>query len=120
MAISVTLVGSNDRQLEDMLRAAAVACTNLSESQFSSLAGAGRVPGDVAIIDIRDHPALPSSLSGLRRLQPALGVVVVASSLDPTLMQEAMRASVNEFLAEPVHAAELLAAITNATAQKTE
>ena len=42
---------------------------------------------------------------------PTTGVVIVAARMDPVLMLEAMRAGVNEWVADPLTAAELNAAI---------
>ena len=47
----------------------------------------------------------------LRRQHPTTGVVIVAARLDPVLMLEAMRAGVGEWVANPVTAADLKAAI---------
>ena len=38
-------------------------------------------------------------MSDADEVQPRVGVIVVASSMDPTLMLEAMRAGVTEFVA---------------------
>jgi pilus assembly protein CpaE len=47
----------------------------------------------------------------LKRQHPAMGVVIVAAHLNPTLMLEAMRAGVTEWVSEPLNQVELKAAI---------
>jgi pilus assembly protein CpaE len=47
----------------------------------------------------------------LKRHYPRIGVIIVAASLEPALMLEAMRAGVTEFLAEPLVADDLRAAV---------
>jgi pilus assembly protein CpaE len=54
---------------------------------------------------------VPPALASLRRRHPRIGIVIVADSLDPTLMLEAMRAGVNEFVTEPLTEDGLRAAI---------
>jgi len=63
------------------------------------------------VLDVRETSALPPTLVTLKRQHPTTGVVIVAARMDPVLMVEAMRAGVNEWLAEPLSANELLAAI---------
>ena len=52
----------------------------------------------------RGHDQLPFGLAAFRRQQPNAGVVLVASSLDPRLMLDAMRVGVTECVAEPLAA----------------
>src|SRR5690606_10158678 len=73
---------------------------------------------DVVVLDVRDTSALPPTLAALKRQHPATGVVIVAARMDPVLMLEAMRAGVNEWVADPVTAAELNAAIERVTAAR--
>jgi len=68
-------------------------------------------PPDLLVLDLRDQEGLPPALGQLRRRFGRMGVVIVASQLDPALMLEAMRAGVNEFVTEPLSAPDLRAAI---------
>src|SRR5512139_2692663 len=70
----------------------------------------GPVP-DAAIVDLRGEGDLPPGVALLRRQHPQVGVVIAASRMDPSLMLEAMRAGVNEFIAEPLTSAALLGAV---------
>jgi len=54
-------------------------------------------PPNVLVIDARGEPGLPTEVGAFRRRHPSIGMVVVASSHDPTLLLEAMRAGASEF-----------------------
>ena len=119
MSVNILLVGSTDRQLEDALR------TLRHDAARPGRFGAGvvsrsrrRKQPDVLVIDLRDQSHLPAALPLLKRHHPTTGVVIVASRLDPALLLEAMRSGVNEFVTEPVSAAELEAAISTVVAQR--
>jgi pilus assembly protein CpaE len=66
---------------------------------------------DVVILDLRETNALPPTLATLKRQHPTTGVIIVAARMDPTLMLEAMRAGVTEWVSDPVSALELNAAV---------
>jgi len=91
---------------------------SLAGSELSALAQPGAKQPDVLVIDIRDQSHLPASLPLLKRQHPATGIVIIASKLDPALLLEAMRSGVNEFVTDPVSAAELEAAIARVLAQR--
>jgi pilus assembly protein CpaE len=79
---------------------------------LAALAGSASSPlPDAAIIDLREAAELPAAVAILRRQHPNVGVVILASKMDPALMLDAMRAGVNEFVAEPLSAAALVAAV---------
>jgi DNA-binding NarL/FixJ family response regulator len=46
---------------------------------------------------------LPSTLALLKRKHPSVNVILIASAIDAGQMLEAMRAGVNECIAEPSH-----------------
>ena len=118
MPIQVSLVGSTDRLLEQMLRECGTTVAQLPGSDLAALAQSGAKQPDVLIIDVRDQSHVPSALPLLRRQHPTTGTIIVASRLDPVLMLEAMRAGVTECVAEPVTRAELEAAIARVIAQR--
>ena len=68
---------------------------------------AGAAQPDVLVLDVRGQTQLPSALAVLKRQHPATSVILVASQLDPALMLEAMRAGVNECVAEPLQPSRL-------------
>jgi pilus assembly protein CpaE len=74
-------------------------------------------PG-LLLLDVRGETALPPALAAVRRRHPRMGVIIVASGLEPTMMLEAMRAGVNEFVTEPLSAADLRAAVERVAAHQ--
>jgi pilus assembly protein CpaE len=83
---------------------------------LATQAGPG-VP-DAVIVDLRGVHAFPADVALLRRHHPQVGVVIVASQMDPAQMLEAMRAGVNEWVAEPVSPSALTAAVQRVVAQR--
>lgn len=111
MGLSITLVGASDRQLEELLRGPNVRLKSLAVADLLALAQPTASQPDVVIVDLRESGSLPPTLTTLKRQHPTTGVVIVAARMDPVLMLEAMRAGVNEWVADPLTAAELNAAI---------
>ena len=111
MATNLIIVESADRQFSALARTSGLAVTstvqidNLFEVERASLTP------DVLVIDLRGQKGLPATVSTLKRRFPRLGVVIVASQLDPALMLEAMRAGVTEFVTEPIGPADLKEAV---------
>jgi pilus assembly protein CpaE len=118
VALSITLIGTGDRQLEELLRGNDVRLKSIPAGDLLALAQASAPQPDVVVLDIRDTNALPPTLITLRRQHPTTAVVIVAARLDPVLMLEAMRAGVNEWVANPVTAADLNAAIERVSSIK--
>lgn len=111
MPLTITLVGTSDRQLQELLRSADARVTSLHTADLLALAQPNASQPDVVVLDVRDSGALPPTLTTLRRQHPTTGVVIVAARLDPVLMLEAMRAGISEWVANPVTGSELMAAI---------
>jgi len=111
VSLNITIVGAVDRQLEELLRGQGVRIKSLAVADLLALAQPSAAQPDVVILDLRETAALPPTLTTLKRQHPTTGVVIVASRMDPVLMLEAMRAGVNEWVADPITAAELNAAI---------
>jgi pilus assembly protein CpaE len=118
VALNITLVGSNDRQLEELLKASNARVRHVAVSDLLALAQPSATQPDVVVLDIRESSSLPPTLTTLRRQHPSTGVVIVAARMDPALMLEAMRAGVNEWVADPVTAAELNAAVERVSASR--
>jgi pilus assembly protein CpaE len=119
MGLSITIVGASDRQLEELLRGPNVRLKSLAVSDLLALAQPSASQPDVVVLDLRETESLPPTLATLKRQHPGTGVVIVAARMDPTLMLEAMRAGVNEWIADPITAAELNAAIERVGASRT-
>ena len=118
MSLNLLLVGSNDRQLEDMLRACGMYSAPVSGSELAALATPGAKQPDVLVVDLREQTQLPAALPLLKRQHPATGVLIVAERLDPAMLLEAMRAGVTEVVAAPLIASDVEAAIRRLAAQR--
>jgi pilus assembly protein CpaE len=116
--VNLLLVGSTDRQLEDALRECGMTAAPVAGSELGALSQPTAKQPDVLVIDLRDQTHLPAALPLLKRQHPTTGVVIIASRLDPSLLLDAMRSGVNEFVCEPLDAADLEAAITRLIAQR--
>lgn len=96
------IVGSPDAAIERMVAACGLETSSGPTSQLATLAHpASHVP-DLLILDLRGQAELPAAVQPFRRNHPRVGVLVLASALDPAVMLEAMRAGVSEWLTEPI------------------
>ena len=118
MSPNILLVGSNDRQLEEMLRACGMNLSPVAGAELATLAQPGAKQPDVVVLDLRDQSHLPAALPVLKRHHPTTGVLIVANRLDPAMLLEAMRSGVNEVVADPVVVADLEQAIARLFAQR--
>ena len=118
MSVNVLLVGSTDRQLEDILRACGMINSPVSGAELATIAQPGAKQPDVLVLDLRGHAHLPAALPILKRQHPATGVLIVADRLDPALLLEAMRAGVTEVVAAPLVASDIEAAINRLAVQR--
>ncbi len=114
---TVVVVGSRDTQLNQLLSGSGYTVRGIDAAALSSL---GRVVGvpDVLLIDTRGGNGIPAGLQALKRTNPGLGIVLVAATMEPELLLEAMRAGVNELVAEPLVQADLERAITRVLGQR--
>ncbi|MEO8483184.1 MAG: hypothetical protein ABI634_13310 [Acidobacteriota bacterium] len=117
MAITVTIVGALDRSVEDRVRAAGMVPANLAVADLSALAHATGAPPDVVVLDVRALAQIPPDFGLMRRQHPDTGLVLVASTLDPALMLEAMRVGVSECVTNLTNS-DLEAAITRLVVQR--
>jgi pilus assembly protein CpaE len=109
--------GARDRALTEMLGTLGVNAVSKPVDDLDSIPAGGRRP-DVAVIDVRDGNRLPEGIAGFRRRYPDAPVVLVCSSLDPTLILEAMRAGISECVTEPLSPEVFEAALGRVVAQK--
>ena len=117
-AIRVTIVGSADRQLQEMLRGAGWALQFQGLDALVSFSNPSAVVPNAVVVDLREQETVPSTLALLKRHHPQVGVVIVATQLDPALMLDAMRAGLTEWVAEPVTAASIQVAVDRVTQQR--
>lgn len=118
MAIHVTVVGARDRQPEELLRAAGLNVSSVGDADLASLSAAGHRQPDALVVDLRGAATVPPALTALKRQHPSTGIVIIASSLDPGLLVEAMRAGVNEVVPEPFGQQDLERAVSRVTADR--
>jgi len=113
---------STDSRLDEGLRAAGFKATRVDRQSLGAPSTSTPTPGAL-IIDVRGQSQLPGALAAFRKQHPGTAVVLVASTLDPHLMLEAMRLGVSECVHEPVTADALEQAIrrvvTGAASQQT-
>lgn len=117
MPIAVTIVGSRDRVLEERLRAAGMHPLSVGTDALVTLAHPSSKPPEAVVLDLRSQSEIPPILGSLKRQHPDMGLIIVASTLDPTLMLEAMRAGVTECVTD-IERGDLEAAITRLVAQR--
>lgn len=117
MTSVLTIVGPRDPKLEELVRASGQVTTVTWLSDLSTLVGPKATQPDVLLVDVRRAPAVPTELATLKRQHPTTNVVLLATTLDPALMLEGMRAGVNECIAEPLRQADVDAALTRLLGQ---
>src|SRR5439155_19585457 len=86
-------------------------CSVVAREAVSTLAQPGATQPVVLIVDLRGQEGIPPVVATLKRNHPTTGVLLVATTLDPSLMLEAMRAGVNECVTEPISVSALQVAI---------
>ncbi len=108
----VGIIGGDGRQLEVLVRAAGLRPRLMMSDELAAPNGAAP---EVLLVDVRNDRGLLSAIEGIKRRYPSLGVAIVAPSLDPELMLEAMRAGVTEWITEPLSDAAIQSAIGRIT-----
>ena len=111
--LNVLLIGSTDQVLLAALRERHL---RAAPCDIAALDGSVAKAPDAIVVDIRSTRRLPHELASVRRRFPNAGLVIVAGSADPSLLLEAMRLGVNEWVAEPVVLDELVTAIRRVAA----
>lgn len=91
--------------------------SSVDATELATLAHPSSLPPDVVVLDLRSRSEIPPILGSLKRQHPDLGLIIVASTLDPTLMLEAMRAGVTECITE-IERGDLEAAINRLVDQR--
>lgn len=115
--LNITVVGSRDKPLEQLLQAAGGSVNAAGPNGLAAIAAAPHAP-DVVVLDIRATAQIPPSLAAIRRQHPATGIIIVAPALDPALLLDAMRAGVNEFVTDPLTQANVERAIASVVGQR--
>jgi pilus assembly protein CpaE len=116
--IKAVLVGATDRKAEELLRECGVGIRHLPSSELGALAAPNVAQPHIVVVDLRKEAKIPAALAALRRQHPQTGVIIIASSMDPVLILDAMRSGVNECVAEPLSVSEVEAAVTRLVAHR--
>jgi pilus assembly protein CpaE len=99
VASRIIVIESTDQQVAELVhRCGLTVASSLPAGELPALERHGAP--DLLIVDLRQQGELPAALPPLRRRLPLMGVVIVASKLDPELLLEAMRAGVNEVVTD--------------------
>ena len=106
MSTEVTIVGSTTTELEELLRSHGIQAASVALTELLHFAQPGSKPPKVVVLDMRGRAGFPPAMALLKGEHPTTGIVIVAGALDPTLMLEAIRAGVNEWVTEPLAPAE--------------
>jgi CheY-like chemotaxis protein len=113
----VSLVETTDRRPAELLRAAGMNVVSISAGDLAALAAPAARQPDVVVVDVRGASSIPPAIAAVRRQHPDTAVVILASALDPALLLEAMRAGVNEVVAEPFEGEDLERALSRVAEQ---
>ena len=118
MVSTVLLVGSGDRQLEDLLRSLAAQVSMGSTADLTRLTSASATVPDVVVLDVRQVGSVPTACTAFHRQHPDVGIVIIARALEPALLLDAMRAGVNEVVPEPLTEEGVSDAVARVTANR--
>lgn len=119
MATRVTIIGSRDLRLEELVRGCGLPIATSWVSDLATLLQSQGVHADVLLVDVRRQSRMPAELPLFKKQHPGINVMLLAATLDPALMLEGMRAGVSECLAEPFVQADFNAAMTRLIGQRT-
>jgi pilus assembly protein CpaE len=116
---TVGIIGSSDRTLEDLLRTVGMRPLVMQADMLASTARTPVTIPDAVLVDVRQDRSLLASIASIKRRYPAMGVAIVAATLDSDLMLEAMRAGVTEAITEPITQLGLESSISRVISQYT-
>jgi pilus assembly protein CpaE len=114
----IAVVGSRDSELDGLVRACGLQASSLPAAELSALAQPGGRPAPILLVDLRKTERFPPALAEIKHLHPRTAIVLVASTLEPAMMLEAMRAGVTECLVEPLAVADLRIALQRLAQQQ--
>lgn len=118
MGLKITVIGSQDRELDGVLRALSATPSFVPIGELAAMSQPSAKQPDLVVLDLRGAAGVPPGLAAFKRQHASTSVIIIAKSLDPELILSAMRAGANECLAEPINQGELDAAITRVAARQ--
>ena len=119
MVVAITIVGSRDPRLEELIRSSGLVTATSWVADISTVVDAHAAPPDVVLIDVRKLGYVPSELPLLKKQHPAMNLMLLMSSLDAAVVLQAMRAGVTECIAEPFVQTEFNASLNRLVGQRT-
>lgn len=111
MTGTVGIIGNSDGDLQSLVTACGLRPIALQADQLAAATRTNAAMPDALLVDVRRDRSALSMIAAIKRRYPAMGIAIVAKSLDPDLMLESMRAGVSEAISEPLTATALQAAI---------
>jgi pilus assembly protein CpaE len=118
--MNVSVLLGTDRQLLELVRSCGAHATALTADDVATLAQPAARQPDLLVVDQRDRDSIPAEIAAIKRHHPSTGVLLVLPTLDGALVLEAMRAGVNECVADPVTRNDLYSALQRIAAQRPE
>ena len=102
--IRLALVSPAPSDIESLLHPLGI--RPVTVAALPALAAQPAVP-EVVVMDLRHERTVPAAVGELTRKHPGLGIVIVAASLDPAMMLDALHAGAKGFVAAPLSAERL-------------
>ena len=118
MAASLTIIGTRDPRLEELLKSSGSPIVVSWASDLAGFTDSATSPGHVLLLDLRRFARIPAELGLVKKHHPNTHIIVLSATLDPKLMLESMRAGVSECLAEPLSPSDFEAAMTRLIGQR--
>jgi pilus assembly protein CpaE len=114
----VVVFSTGHSSVTELLRSLGANVVTAAIADMSSFTAGGHTPPELIVLDVRELNRLPEGTAALKRRYPDASIVLVCSSLEPSLILEAMRAGISECVTEPLTAEGLAAAIERVMGQK--
>ena len=99
----VAVFSAGNSGVADLLRSLGANVVTGALGDLSSFTSGSPTP-DLVVLDVREMNRLPEGVAALKRRYPEASVVLVCSTLEPSLILEAMRAGISECFTEPLTA----------------
>jgi pilus assembly protein CpaE len=116
--MKISVLTTSDPRVEELLRSCGAQVAFVGIDELTELATPTARQPDAIVIDMRARAAIPPIVAGIKRQHPSTGILMILPALDASLMLEAMRAGVNECVADPLRPEDLEAALQRIKAQR--
>lgn len=117
--INVLLAAAaSDTHLEQRVRTCGARVDTVPLDALARIAQPSSPAFDVLVLDVRGTRTIPPALKAVRQRHPDASVLLAVPALDTAFILEAMRAGVNECLADPIEVDDLRQALGRLTARR--